>query len=243
VVTLYPVPIAITYRRFCQETHPRSRLEALFFVLEASVRYLVTLGVSDLFQYLAASGGDPGEALAHADFEFRRRPRPMLLGKWVGALRETARALSAVPPGDRLVPGLPDVCRPGGTLDADLLAWLVGRRNENAHADGSIRPADEQCREVLREYRPRLEETLREMGFVCRYPLGFVTPFAGLSAAPGEHDYQPSHASPRSCCRRGAAGSLARRSAPTACCPWWPSGASAPSTPPRPSTASAWPSR
>jgi serine/threonine protein kinase len=189
VVTLYPVPIAITYRRFCQETHPRSRLEALFFVLEASVRYLLTLGVSDLFQSLTVSGRDPAEALAHADFEFLRRPRPMLLGKWVGALRETARALAAVPTGDRIIQELPEVCRPGGPLDADLLAWLVGRRNDCAHADGSIRIPDEKCRDVLREYRPRLEEVLREVRFVCRYPLGFVTLFAGLAAAAGEHYY------------------------------------------------------
>jgi serine/threonine protein kinase len=189
VVTLYPAPIAITYRRFCQETHPRSRLEALFFVLEAGVRYLLTLGVGNLFQSLAASGRDPAEALAHADFEFLRRPQKMLLGKWVAALRETARALAAVPAGDRLVQELPEACRPGGTLDADLLAWLVGRRNDCTHTDGSIRLPDEKCREVLREYRPRLEEVLREVRFVCRYPLGFVTPFAGLSAVPGEHYY------------------------------------------------------
>jgi hypothetical protein len=189
VVTLYPVPIAITFRRFCQETHPRSRLEALFFVLEAGVRYLLTLGVSDLFQSLTASGRDPAEVLAHADFEFLRRPRPMLLGKWVGALRETARALAAVPPGERVIPELAEVCRPGGPLDTDLLAWLVERRNDCTHTDGSIRLPDGQCREVLRDYRPRLEEFLREVRFVCQYPLGFVTPFAGLSAAAREHYY------------------------------------------------------
>jgi serine/threonine protein kinase len=189
VVTLYPVPVAITYRRFCQETHPRSRLEALFFVLESAVRYLLTLGVSDLFGVLANSGRDPAAALAHADFEFLRRPRPMLLGKWVAALRETARALAAVPVNERFVAELPEVCRPGGALDADLLAGLVSRRNDCAHPDGSIRLPDEKCRELMRECRPLLEEVLREVRFICRYPLGFVTPFAGLSAAPGEHYY------------------------------------------------------
>jgi serine/threonine protein kinase len=189
VVTLYPAPIAITYRRFCQETHPRSRLEALFCVLEASVRYLLTLGISDLFGSLVETGGDPAEALAHADFEFLKRPQRMLLGKWVGALRETARALAAMPASARMVGELPEVCRPGGPLDAELLAWLVGRRNDCVHTDGSIRLPDEKCREVLREYRPRLEEFLREVRFVCRYPLGFITAFAGLSVPAGEHYY------------------------------------------------------
>ena len=153
------------------------------------MRYLLTLGVSDLFQSLAESGRDPAEALAHADFEFLRRPRPMLLGSGSGRCARRRGHLAAVPPGDHIIEELPEVCRPGGTLDSDLLAWLVGRRNDCAHADGSIRLPDGQCREVLREYRPRLEEVLREVRFVCRYPLGFVTPFAGLSAAAGEHYY------------------------------------------------------
>jgi serine/threonine protein kinase len=189
VVTLYPVPIAIAYRRFCQESHPRSRLESLFSVLEATVRYLVTLGISDLFRALVESGRDPAEALRPADFEFLRRPRPMGLGRWIGALRETARALAAEPSDHRVVQELPALCRPGGSLDADLLGRLVEQRNACVHPDGGIRLPDEKCREVLRDYRPRLDEVLREVRCVCRYPLGFVTPFAGMAPSPGEHYY------------------------------------------------------
>ena len=186
VVTNYPVPIAITYRRFCQETHPCLRLEALFFVLEASVRYLLTLGMSDLFHCLVATGQDAADVLGHQEFEFLRRPKPMLLGRWVAALRETARTLAAIPSEQRVVQELPEVCRPGGNLDANLIARLVERRNGCTHNDGSIRVPEGQCRELIGEYWPAVDELLREIRFVCRYPLGFVTPFAGLmTAAPG----------------------------------------------------------
>jgi hypothetical protein len=83
---------------------------------------------------------------------------------------------------------LPEVCRPGGRLDAGLLAGLVDRRNRCVHREGGIALSPEECREVLREARPRLEETLREVGFVCRYPLGFAR--AGLGPQAGaSHRY------------------------------------------------------
>jgi serine/threonine protein kinase len=189
IVTLYPAPIAITYRRFCQETEPRARLEALFSVLEASVRYLVTLGISDLFHCLAESGRDTAPLLDHPDFDFLRKPRPMVLGKWVGALRETARLLATRELAGRLIAELPATCKPGGVVDANLLRSLVDQRNEYAHPDGSIRIPTEKCRTVLRDYRPCLEEALREIRFVCRYPLGFVSPFAGMPAAAEQRYY------------------------------------------------------
>jgi hypothetical protein len=181
VVTLYPAPIAFAYRRFYQETDPRSRLDALFCVLEAAVRYLVALGVSDLFRSLAEAGANRTAIPEHPAFDFLRRRRPVSLGTWLEALGETARALDGAAP---VVAELPEVCRPGGTL-VELLLPLVSRRNECAHPDGSIRISAEECKEALRECRPRLEEALREAMFVSRYPLGFVSPFTGLAAEGG----------------------------------------------------------
>src|SRR5262249_11216384 len=135
VVTLYPAPVAFAYRRFYQETDLRSRLDALFCVLEAAVRYLVALGVSDLFRLLAAGAG--GAALpAPPAFDFLRRRRPVALGTWLDALAETARALAGR---GAVVAELPEVCRPGGPLVEGLLRPLVRRRNECAHPDGGVR--------------------------------------------------------------------------------------------------------
>jgi serine/threonine protein kinase len=170
-VLRYPAPLALPYRRFLQQKEPRLRLDALFYVLESTLRYLVTLGISDLFGCLAARG-EPAELPAHAAFDFLRKPRPMQLGMWCEALRETARALA--PQEGQVVQELPSVCRPGGRLDGEIVPWLIERRNRCAHREGGIALASEECRELLHEARPRLEEALGEVRFVCRYPLGFA---------------------------------------------------------------------
>ena len=46
-----------------RQQEPRLRLDMLFATLEATLRYLVTLGVSDLFHCLAASGRKDAEAV------------------------------------------------------------------------------------------------------------------------------------------------------------------------------------
>jgi hypothetical protein len=71
----------------------------------------------------------------------------------------------------------------------ELVRPLVQQRNRCAHPDGTIHVSTEECKKVLRDYRPRLEEMLREVQFVCRYPLGFLTPFAGMTAANGPRYY------------------------------------------------------
>ena len=189
IVTQYPAPIAIAYRRFYQETEPRLRLDALFCVLEASVRYLVTLGVSDLLHCQSGLPEENWKLLDHAEYEFLRNSRPMPLGKWIASLRETARTLGSPSSQRRVIQELHETCRPGGHFDADLLKALVDQRNDCAHPDGSIRIPAEKCRDAVREFRPVLEEALREIRFVCRYPLGFLSPFAGLAPPPGQHYY------------------------------------------------------
>jgi CHASE2 domain-containing sensor protein len=184
VVLHYPVPVALAFRRFLQQPEPRSRLDMLFAALEATLRYLVALGVSDLFQCLARKKGDDGALPAHGAFDFLRKPKATQLGMWCEALRETARALAGER--GRVIDELPAVCRPGGRLDTDLLARLVAFRNQCAHPGGGIACTPEECRDLLREARPTLEAALQEIRFVCRYPLGFVRPGIGSPSREGE---------------------------------------------------------
>jgi serine/threonine protein kinase len=190
VVTLYPAPLAFPYRRFYQETEPRSRLDALFCVVEATVRYLLTLGISDLFHCLAEPGrGGAAELPANPALDFLRHRKPVSLGTWVDALAETARALAGEEPSRRVLQELPKVCRPGGPFLQELVKPLVQQRNHCAHPDGTIHVSMEESKKVLRDYRPCLEAMLREAKFVCRYPLGFLTPFGGMTAAGGDRYY------------------------------------------------------
>jgi Inner membrane component of T3SS, cytoplasmic domain len=75
VITRYPAPIAVAYRRFCDYANPNDRLLKLFATVEAVARYLVTLGVSDLLHCLAEAGGS-GAALPESEgFAFLRTKR------------------------------------------------------------------------------------------------------------------------------------------------------------------------
>jgi hypothetical protein len=187
VVTRYPAPVALAYRRFCRQREPAARLKALFASLEATLRYLVTLGVCDLLRRLATSGSPGARLPNHPAFDFLRRPRPMTLGAWVEALRETARALASGPPG--VVPELADVCAPGGRLVSQDLARLVELRNAYAHEGGNLVLTPEECQEALREARPLLEEALQQAQFICDYPLGFAQRSRGGAGAPARHRY------------------------------------------------------
>jgi hypothetical protein len=186
VVTRYPAPVALAYRRFCRQREPAARLRALFAALEATLRYLVTLGVCDLLRRLAGPGEPAGRLPDHPAFDFLRRPRPMTLGAWLEALRETARALAAGPPG--FLPELAAVCAPDGRLVSQDVARLVELRNAHAHEGGGLVATPEECQETLREARPLMEEVLQQVWFVCDYPLGFVQPSRG-AGAPGRHRY------------------------------------------------------
>jgi Protein kinase domain/Inner membrane component of T3SS, cytoplasmic domain/GAF domain len=187
VVTRYPAPIALAYRRFCRQREPTARLKALFAALEATLRYLVTLGVCDLLRRLAAPGQSEARLPDHSGFDFLRRSRPMTLGAWVEALRETARALATGPPA--FVPELASTCAPDGRVVSQHLGRLVELRNAHAHEGGSLVPSPEECQEALREARPLLEEVLQQVRFVCDYPLGFAQRSRGSASAPGRHRY------------------------------------------------------
>jgi serine/threonine protein kinase len=188
VVTHYPAPVALAYRRFYREAEPRARLDRLFFAVEATLRYLVTLGLSDLLQCLATDGADDLALPRHKAFDFLRRHQPMQLGMWLEALRETARELARQP--GRLVAELPEACAPGGRLDEDVLRRLIEHRNQATHREGSVPITSDECRDLARDARPVLEELLEAVRFVCAYPLGFAQ--AGLvleQQAEGRHGY------------------------------------------------------
>jgi serine/threonine-protein kinase len=188
VVTHYPAPVALAYRRFYREAEPRARLDRLFFAAEATLRYLVTLGLSDLLQCLAADGQDDLALPRHEAFDFLRRHQPMQLGLWLKALRETARELARQP--GRLIAELPEVCAPGCRLDEDVVRRLIEFRNQATHREGSVPITADECQELCRDARPVLEEFLEAVRFVCAYPLGFLQ--AGLvleQQAEGRHGY------------------------------------------------------
>jgi hypothetical protein len=170
VIVRYPAPIAIPYQRFCGDPGKTSRLLALISVVESTLRYLVTLGISDL---LSSRADQEGPLLPdHAAFDPLRKGRPPQLGSWLGLLRATAKVLADEP--ERSVEELPHVCAGGGRLDQDLFGWLVARRNEWIHPTQGIQLSDEEAGDLLAELRPRLEEALLAVEFVRRYPLGFL---------------------------------------------------------------------
>jgi hypothetical protein len=187
VVTRYPAPIALAYRRFCRQQDAATRLRMLFAALEATLRYLVALGVCDLFRGLAEAGGPDARLPDHAAFDFLRRHRAMPLGMWAEALRETARVSAGME--GLVVPELPAVCAPGGPFDSGLVAGLIRTRNEHIHEGGNLVSTPEECQSVLREARPRLEEALQEVRFVSEYPLGFVRRSPGAPADADRHRY------------------------------------------------------
>jgi hypothetical protein len=184
VVMRYPAPIAVAYRRFCQEQAATERLLKLFSCVEAVMRYLVTLGVCDLFQCLAASGRPDADLPDHKAFRFLKRPQNMQMGLWIEALRETARALAGMPV---LVRELPGAANAGGRLLA-VFDELVKRRNRCIHR-GGLALDDGECVKLLPALRPKLDEALRLARFTCAYPLGFARGSLGQPAEPGRHRY------------------------------------------------------
>jgi CheY-like chemotaxis protein len=187
VLTRYPAPVAIPYRRFFRQPDPPTRLMMLFSVLEAWLRYLVTLGTSDWLHTVTLHGGNAGPLQDHGAFEFLRRPRPMALGMWVETLRKLAALLADCP--ERLVQELPDLCKAGGALDSGPLRWLVEKRNDWIHGEGMITLGPDECHSLIGEARARLEEVLQHSAFLCNYPLGFAQPGQAKQIAPGKHRY------------------------------------------------------
>ncbi len=167
VVTRFPAPIALAYRRFCRQDEPVARLRMLFAALEATLRYLVTLAVSDLLKEPRPEG-----LPTHQAFDFLRRQKPVSLGSRGESLREAVRLLADG--GCCFVPELVEVCAPDGPFFRRVVARLVQQRNTLAHEDASISATPEECHDLLREARPLMEQMFQQIEFVCDYPLGFV---------------------------------------------------------------------
>jgi serine/threonine protein kinase len=220
VVTTYPMPIAVGYQRFCRQADAVSRLRELYGMIEIILRYLVTLGISDLFhcQSNLLAERPPDGAIAmpsrrprlpddldelrhpHAEdrdqprarpLDFLRRPEKMVLGKWLSALRTIAKALADER--QRFVRELPAVCDPKGKLLKEILTVLVEERNENwAHRHGGVPIPTQKCPAEVERLRPFLEAALQAIEFVRHYPLGFAE--EGLEERDLEHEgksYRP----------------------------------------------------
>lgn len=187
IVIRYPTPIAIAYRRFLRQTDVRTRLEMLVATLESTLRYLVTIGVTEVFHSLALSGTATPALPAHPAFDFLRWPTKMSLGMWIDALRETTRYLATQP--QTFMPELARICGPGSEFLEGSANWIVRNRNAWIHEGGGIRLTPDECRDVLREARPRLERALQEIAFLCQYPLGFVHRSAGFAGDRGWYTY------------------------------------------------------
>jgi serine/threonine protein kinase len=172
IVLHYPAPIAIAFRRFCSRKEPRDRLAQLFDTFEATLRYLVYLGLSDLSTCLAQSAAEHVAFREHQGFQFLRRRVQMTVGMWVQSLRDILEHLKEFP--KRFIPELPELCGKGSYANDEIFKWMVKERNLTVHRKGGLALASEKCPAVIREVRPRLERLLQEIDFVCRYPLGFV---------------------------------------------------------------------
>jgi energy-coupling factor transporter ATP-binding protein EcfA2 len=186
VIYRYPVPIALPYRRFHRQPDPTTRLQMLFAALEATLRYLVFLGLADLLACASSESALP--ALQSEAFEFLRTPRPMLLGKWAAALRELARALQEQP--RPFVKELPLACGPQDPFFFQTVDRLIGLRNQVAHPEDGITADAEKSEELLRGARPDLEQVLQRVLFVTAYPLAFSQLRPGVPGLPGLHRYQ-----------------------------------------------------
>ncbi|MFO0954576.1 MAG: protein kinase [Isosphaeraceae bacterium] len=188
VVIHYPTPVALAFQRFCAERDPYPRWAKLVKAMEATVKFLLFAGLSDLFDGLARAG-EPVDPLLGADvFRFLYEPVPMTLGRWVSALRETARLLERRPA--RFLDELPHACRPGGHLDSDLLGTILSNRNLAEHTEGSVAATREDCIDLTRRMRPLLESAFREVRFLRSYPMGFVTQPPGAEPVGGRKRYR-----------------------------------------------------
>ncbi len=172
VVTRFPAPIALAYRRFCRQREPTARLKMLFAALEATLRYLVTLAVCDLLRGRSRGGPGADSLPDHAAFDFLRRQKPLSLGSRVETLREAARLLARG--GGCFFPELVTVCAPDGPFLNRVVARLVNLRNAASHEEAAIAVTPEECQDLLREARPLMEEAFQQVQFVGDYPLGFV---------------------------------------------------------------------
>jgi hypothetical protein len=184
VITCYPAPIATAYRRFCDHENPTDRVLKLFAAAETVARYLVILGVSDLFHCLAA-GATPGALPDRKELAFLQYGARMQMGMWVGALRATAAALAGYP--GRVLTELPTLGDSKGPVHA-LLDGLVKQRNRCIH-DGTISISASECEDLIPVLRPKLDELLQLVRVVRYYPLGFVRRALGRPPQPGTYRY------------------------------------------------------
>jgi serine/threonine protein kinase len=173
VVLHYPAPIAIAYRRFCSRKEPRDRLAHLYETFEATIEYLICLGLSDLCASLARSGKADAALPSHQGLDLIRQPTRMTLGQWARTLKDTCDVLRKHVK-DPFVPELPKACGSGSHLIEVVCPRIIEHRNQLAHSKGNIALSPAECEQRVHEDRPRLEQLLQAIQFVCRYPLGFV---------------------------------------------------------------------
>lgn len=173
VVLRYPAPIAIAYRRFCARTQPRDRLAQLFDTFEITLKYLVYLGLSDLFHTRLRGNESCPPLPKRQGFDLTRRSLRMTLGQWVRSLVDVADELARCD--NHFVHELPGVCGSKGSLYGEIFSWLTEKRNETIHRRGGISLESEECSSLLRSARAKLDKFLQEIVFLRNYPLGFVT--------------------------------------------------------------------
>ncbi|MCA9067838.1 MAG: hypothetical protein KDA84_02885, partial [Planctomycetaceae bacterium] len=170
VVTRYPLPIAAAYRRFCRQHEPVSRLTAGFSVVEALLKYLAAVGISNWL----TSHPDQKTSLElfnEDTFKFLRSPRPMSLGNWLGVVRELGRNLSKFP--ESFCPEFGKVCHPTAPLLDTIFSKLISARNDFVHPRQGFPYTPEQCNKTLGEIRPLLDQSIHLVEFLADFPLGF----------------------------------------------------------------------
>jgi serine/threonine protein kinase len=189
IETLYPQPIAVAFRRFYQKPDGAAKLLELYDTLETLLRYLVVLALSDLFQSLAETGREHASLPDDKLFDMFRQPktRGLQLGQWLELVRKLAIALGKESRG-RMVEDFPRVCGEGSDFDTKIAGPLIALRNNFVHRNKNSKSTEE-VKKYLAEGRALLEQAMREVRFVCRFPLGFVTPALGEADAPDHFRY------------------------------------------------------
>ena len=171
--TITRSPIAIAYQRFRECKEPNDRLIKLFRAYEATLRYVVYLGVCDLLHILALSKCEGVSLPAHDGFNFLREPVKMTLGRWVDALCATSTALAKQE--RRFLRELPDALGPAECWKSRTFDRSFDERNELEHPPGGVPLSAKRCREKIDRVRPMVERVMQAFRFAERYPLGFFT--------------------------------------------------------------------
>lgn len=171
----FPFPVALPYHRVFLDADRRAQMESLVHTLQALLKYLTFVGLSDLLQ-CAAWRGTFG---VNGPLVFLQKYVPVTLGQWRVALREVAKRLAQEDENRRVVRELPGAVAEGSPFD-NLIGDVLGQRNEWIHDDHMMTFTAEEADELFRYVHPRLLRALWHVRFVAQYPLAF----ARVSARP-----------------------------------------------------------